>query len=175
MKKKITICIALMAMLLGGFTIEAKTTKSGSRTSQSSKKSARTTLAEVKNGDEVIKFYNNGKFEIKNSYGVFEKGPYIQDNGAFVYASEGSGNSWIVYGNTLYELDGLCSEGTIDWSLLPNILTSNGYQLQKVLANVKFDPATETVSYNFDGKSGKFTLSQIPQGSRTQISWLKSL
>lgn len=178
MKKKITICIALMAILLGGFTLEAKTIKSSSRTSHSSKKPTRTTLAEVKNDEEVIKFFSNGKFEVEHNGNVFDQGPFIQDNGALVYVSDRSGISWIIYGNTWYDLNGLNSEGAegaIDWSLLPNIILRNGYQLEKVLANVKFDPASETVSYNFDGESGKFKLSQIPQDYRTQISWLKNL
>ncbi|MCH5318855.1 MAG: hypothetical protein J1E38_04005 [Paramuribaculum sp.] len=177
MKKIITLTLVLCALFMCGAPVQAQKTRAKAKTSQTAKKrSSKVTVAEFKeDGGDIFKFYNNGKYDAKNGSSTFDTGYYVADNGAVIYASENFGRSWAVFGDTIYDLDGLQKDGATDWNLLPNIINSNGDKLDKIMKKgvINFNSDTQTVTYSFDGKSGKFALSDIPADSRSPLTWVK--
>ena len=177
MKKTIIFSLLISGLLVGGLSAQAQKTRTKAKTSQTAKKkTAKVSVAEFKDGDDLFKFYSNGKYDALNGSNKFDSGYYLIDNEAIIYASANFGRSWIAFGDTIYDLDGLEEEGAIDWNSLPNIIVSNGGDnLAKIMKPgvINFNPDSQTVKYNIDGKSGSFTLKQIPADYRSSLSWIK--
>ena len=111
MKKIITIALLVVTLLVGGMTMDAKTTKKKpkARTSQTSKKSSSKLAFEFNDGDGYVKVYkkSNGKYITNDKYTSVDVTPI---NGAYIIefviwnAGGGAGYMGILYGDKFYEI-----------------------------------------------------------------------
>ena len=111
MKKLATILMLVAAIMLGGMTIDAKTTKKKgkARTTQTSKKSSAKLFCKFRHdhyGSLTVYKKANGNYFVKEDTGsfhaVFSNGAYLIDYSPYV--AHGSGLIGVIYGNKFYEI-----------------------------------------------------------------------
>lgn len=140
MKKLFLICSLLMAILLGGFSVEAKTTK---------KKKSKTSSSKIigkfkeKNSDLTVFLHSNGRVTTTNKCytGEYEK----KDGGQYYtlyYGSGGEGNcgegevNLLITGQSVYYIDSDHPDAIYNFIYYPNkecikVILDESYQNEK--------------------------------------------
>ena len=164
MKKLATILMLVAAILVGGMTADAKTTK------KKTAKTSSTAVAKAQLLDNNVCSYFT--FSSKGTYswgdnGGCDSGPYMVDGDAYILAS-GRQGVYVLVNNGMYHItyDVPGADPLIDW------LASNGYGLtqSKMKQIFSFDKGNLTLRYNVDGQSRSVKLSGADYDA---IKWVK--
>lgn len=158
------------AILVGGMTTEAKTTKKKSKAKTSSSKSSRPAGAiafvSIHNGGKLYLMKNGDVKIIPSSWDM--DGEYTKENGAYIFTwgsgSYGDNQLSVIYGNTMYQIidSWYGCEGFWEY------LSDNGWNLNE---SVGFNASTQTLIYETMSGTKSVRLSSIPSSDRRSVTW----
>lgn len=166
MKRVITICFLVATLLVGGMTMEAKTTKK-----KSTKKSSQTVAKAQLLSNDVCSYFT---FSSKGTYNwggnggsSCDSGPYILDGDVYILVSGRSG-AYVLIDDEMYDITyGLKgADPLMDW-LAGNAYGLTQSEMRKIFS---FDKRNFSLDYRVDGISGSVELNVKDYES---IKWLK--
>lgn len=173
MKKVIALCFLLIALLVGGLTVEAKSTKKKSKV-----KTTKTTKSRIPNGafamfkiwqDQKLYLTQDGKVKCDNKWWA---GEFIESNDAYILLIEhdiysNAGMVGVIYNNTFYIV--------INNSYYPldfwEYYWDHPHDLQDC---VSFNPESKTITYKTNYGSKSESLSSVPASDRFKVTWLNN-
>lgn len=170
MKKLATLLMLAAIILVGGMSMEAKTTKKKtsktSTTKKTSKPSGALALVNLSNGGKLY-LMNNGKVKVTPASWDSD-GKYVESNGAYIMnwgtGSYGDNKISVIFGNTMYTVINSDYEDGDFW----NYYWDNNFNLSK---SVSFDASSKAVILKTNGGSYRVNLSNVSSDYRKNVTW----
>ena len=170
MKRIFTILMLVAVVLVGGMTMDAKTTKKTKVRTSSIKKSSKPSGALA-----MVTLYNGGKLYLMNNGIVKVKpsnwdsdGIYVKSNGAYIMnwgsGTYGDNKISVIYGNTMYIVIPTDYEDDDFW----NYYWDHNNNLAQAAS---FDTNSQTVILNTTNGSNRIKLSSVSSNDRYSVTW----
>lgn len=162
MKKLLTILMLVVATLVGGMTVEAKTTKRASKAKTTQTKQSVNVMGKVKVDHTTYNIMKNGT--IINPADRSSKeypGWWKESDGAYIlcdnYASHGASFLGVIYNGTFYMIDRSMEMQWVYFDGKPY---------------VSFNASNKTVTYRLPDDSTKtVSLSQVSSQDKSKVTW----
>lgn len=171
MKKTITLIMLVAAILIGGASVDAKTTKKKSKaktttSKKSSKPAGAIALVNLSNGGKLY-LMNNGNVKVSPA-SWDQDGYYVKSNGAYIMnwgsGTYGDNKISVVYGNTMYDVIVTDYDNNEFWSYY--------WDHDSNLAQcASFDSGSQTVTLKTTDGSKRISLSSVSSSDRRSVTW----
>ena len=162
MKNVITICLLVVVILVGGMTVEAKTTKRASKATTTQTKRSPNIMGKVKVDCMTYNIMKNGTIVNPTDWRSKEEpGWWKQSDGAYIlcdnYDSHGASFLGVIYNGTFYMID-----------MYPEIQ----WVFYEGKPYVSFNASNKIVTYRLPDDSTKtVSLSQVSSQDKSKVTW----